>query len=99
MTRDKSNGTVNASAGRMTQNVPHVDLDQTLARQLAVQMLDNRTLPVKESRQASGRDDRHGSAILRFDPCDQALDQPDIAPIESRLHGRNRVLADDSLRP
>ena len=46
---------------------------------------------------AAGGDHRHRLAPLGLDAGDQAFDQGDIAPEDARLHGADRVLADDAL--
>ena len=40
-----------------------------------------------------------GRTILRLDARDDALDQPDIAPVDAGLHGRHGGAPDHRLRP
>ena len=72
---------------------------QTAQGQVRVDLVDGIAGIGIDRRQTAGGHDPHGAAVFRLDARHQALDQADITPIDARLHGRHRVLADDALRP
>ena len=82
---------------RRLRRVAGVDQDQAADGEIGIEMVDRRGLLVEQLGQAAGGDDGHRLAIFRLDARDQALDQPDIAPVDAGLHGGHGVLADHRL--
>src|SRR4051812_41367132 len=77
--------------------VPPVDLDEASHRDLRVQMVNEGRNSHKKRRQAAGGNHREICPKLDGDPLDHALNQPDIAPKDARLHGFGGALADDAV--
>ena len=60
-------------------------------------MLEDAGLLVEKIGEAAGADNGHGLTVLGLDARDEALDHPDIAPIETGLHGGDGGFADHVL--
>ncbi len=71
------------------------DLEQAERHQVGLDGVEQADLVLEHSRQATRGDHLHRLAVLRLDTLQEAVDQPDIAPEDTRLHGGHRARADD----
>src|SRR5262245_52261360 len=96
--RNSSSSLPGRSAMLAAAAVALEDLDEAAHGDLGLVLVDRGRGVDEERRQPARRHDEQLLAGLGADTADDALDQPDIAPEDARLHRAQGVLADGAAR-
>ena len=74
-----------------------MDQNEAADREVGIEMIDRLRLLVEHAGKPAGGNHGHRLAVFGDDARDKTFHQSEITPIKARLHGRDRIFADDGL--